>query len=86
MCRSCIDKSVGTITMSMRNLHQKNITSEACKPAQVTCAKDWVMEYVTLLTPSGDSIALDRASSEKSWSSDFGQASHVLAMFKSGCV
>jgi hypothetical protein len=44
----------------MRNMLWKNIVIEAQKPGEITCAKDWVMENVTLLTPSADPIKLDK--------------------------
>ena len=44
----------------MRNMLWKNIIIEAQKPGEITCAKDWVMENVTLLTPSEDPITLDQ--------------------------
>ena len=44
----------------MRNMLWQNIIIEAQKPGEITCAKDWVMENVTLLTPSEDSIKLDQ--------------------------
>ena len=44
----------------MRNILWKNIIIEAQKPGEITCAKDWVMENVTLLTPSEDPIKLDQ--------------------------
>ncbi len=45
----------------MRNMLWKNIIIEAQNPGQITCARDWVMENVTMLTPSSDAIKLDRA-------------------------
>ena len=44
----------------MRNMLWKNITIEADKPGEITCAKDWVMENVTLLIPSNDAIKLNQ--------------------------
>lgn len=44
----------------MRNMLWKNIVIEAQKPGEITCAKDWVMENVTMLTPSDDPIKLDQ--------------------------
>jgi polygalacturonase len=46
----------------MRNMLWKNIIIEAQKPGTITCAKDWVMENVTLLTPSDDLIELNQVS------------------------
>ena len=42
----------------MSNMLWKNITIEAQKSGEITCAKDWVMENVTMLTPSGYPIKL----------------------------
>ena len=44
----------------MRNMLWKNIIIEAQKPGEITCAKDWIMKNVTLLTPSDDPIKLDQ--------------------------
>ena len=44
----------------MRNMLWKNVFIEAQKPGEITCAKDWVMENVTLVTPSEESIKLDQ--------------------------
>jgi len=44
----------------MRNMLWKNIVIECKKPGEITCARDWVMENVTLLTPSNDFIKLDQ--------------------------
>ena len=44
----------------MSNMLWKNITIEAQKSGEITCAKDWRMENVTLLTPSGDPIKLNQ--------------------------
>jgi hypothetical protein len=44
----------------MRNMLWKNIIIEAREPGEITCAKDWVMENVTLLTPSDEPIKLDQ--------------------------
>ena len=44
----------------MCNMLWKNITIEADKPGEITCAKDWVMENVTLLIPSNDAIKLNQ--------------------------
>lgn len=44
----------------MRNMLWKNIIIEARNPGEITCAEDWVMENVTLLTPSDDSIELNQ--------------------------
>ena len=44
----------------MRNMLWKNIIIEAQKPGEITCAKDWVMENVTLLTPFNGSVKLDQ--------------------------
>ncbi len=44
----------------MRDMLWKNITIEAQKPGSITCAQDWIMENVTLLTPTDDPIKLDQ--------------------------
>ena len=44
----------------MRNMLWKNIIIQAQKPGEITCARDWQMENVTLLTPSDESIRLDQ--------------------------
>ena len=38
----------------------KNITIQAHKPGEITCAKNWIMENVTLLVPSDDTIKLNQ--------------------------
>ena len=44
----------------MSSMLWKNIVVEAQKPGEIIYAKDWVMENVTLLTPSGNPIKLDK--------------------------
>jgi hypothetical protein len=44
----------------MSNMLWKNIVIEVQKPGEISCAKDWIMENVTLLTPTEDPIRLDQ--------------------------
>jgi len=73
----------------MRNMLWKNIIIEAKKPGQITCARDWVMDNVTLLTPSADPIKLEkvdnvqlplmfRVTTSSEGPSDPASAGHVL--------
>jgi len=44
----------------MSSMLWKNIIIEARTPGEISCAKDWTMENVTLLTPSEEPIKLDQ--------------------------
>jgi hypothetical protein len=44
----------------MSGIVWKNIVIEAQTPGKISCAKDWIMENVTLLTPSAEPIKLDQ--------------------------
>jgi hypothetical protein len=44
----------------MNSILWKNIVIEAQTPGEISCAKDWIMENVTLLTPSEEPIKLDQ--------------------------
>jgi polygalacturonase len=44
----------------MQGMRWENITIEAKEAGKMTCAKDWVMTNVTLLTPGGGNVEQDR--------------------------